>query len=63
MLFRSVFQADALNRAGLEAALKDAVHFELLWLLNKRDYYGFIHKEDESRIAMLEARWHVLDRE
>jgi hypothetical protein len=58
-----VFEADALNRDGLEAALKDAVHFELLWLLNKRDYYGFIHKEDETRIEMLEARWKVLGAE
>jgi hypothetical protein len=58
-----VFEAEALNRDALEEALKDAVHFELLWLLNKRDYYGFIHKEDETRIEMLEARWHVLDQE
>lgn len=55
-----VFQGDSLSNPELEKGLKDAVHFELLWLLNKRDYYGFIHREDESRIAMLENRWKVL---
>jgi len=55
-----VFESDALNRACLGEALRDAVHFELLWLINKRDYYGFIHKEDEARIEMLESRWKVL---
>jgi hypothetical protein len=58
-----VFQGGALDHLDLEKGLKDAVHFELLWLLNKRDYYGFIHREDESRIAMLENRWKVLGSE
>lgn len=58
-----VFQGNALDNQELEKGLKDAVHFELLWLLNKRDYYGFIHREDESRIAMLENRWKVLGNE
>jgi hypothetical protein len=55
-----VFQGPSLDHLELENALKDAVHFELLWLLNKRDYYGFIHREDENRITMLENRWKVL---
>jgi citrate lyase beta subunit len=31
-----VFAGSALDGAGLESALKDAVHFELLWLLNQQ---------------------------
>ena len=58
-----VFESAALENPGITNALKDAVHFELLWLLNKRDYYGFIHREDENRIAMLENRWKVLGSE
>lgn len=58
-----VFQGEALRQDYLEKGLKDAVHFELLWLLNKRDYYGFIHREDENRIEMLENRWKVLGSE
>ena len=56
-----VFSGSALESADLEKALRHAVHFELLWLLNKREYYGLMHHEDETRIEMLESRWQVLN--
>jgi hypothetical protein len=56
-----VFQGAALGEASLPEALRQAVHFELLWLLNKREYYGLMHQEDQLRIEMLESRWKVLE--
>jgi hypothetical protein len=58
-----VFDGTKLNDLNLADSLLDAVHFEILWLINKSDYYGALHQEDKNRIAQLESRWNVLSRE
>ena len=40
-----------------EGAFLKAVEFELLWLKNKKDYYGAIHHEDDARLEMMEKRY------
>lgn len=55
-----VFSAEALSNPEMARGLQATVHFELLWLQNKRDYYGAIELEDAPRIAMLEERWNLI---
>jgi 4-hydroxy-2-oxoheptanedioate aldolase len=40
-----------------EEAFLKAVEFELLWLKNKKAYYGAIHREDDVRMEMMEKRY------
>jgi hypothetical protein len=52
-----IFSEESLQVKSLDQGMIQAVHFELLWLENKKSYYGSIFKEDDKRIEMLSKRW------
>jgi hypothetical protein len=54
-----IFSSEALEIKNLEKGMLEAINFELLWLRNKKNYYGTIFKEDDKRIKMLSDRWKV----
>jgi 4-hydroxy-2-oxoheptanedioate aldolase len=56
-----IFQCPAAmdDKIGKNGILK-AVGFELMWLKNKRDFYGMIFEEDAHRIKMLQSRYDKL---
>jgi hypothetical protein len=55
-----IFEANALDNTSIKKGLEATVHFELLWLQNKRDFYHAIKHEDADRISMLEKRWNEI---
>lgn len=56
-----IFSSEALFSKDISQGLLDAVHFELLWLQNKREHYKHIEKEDNKRIEKLDSRWKILN--
>ena len=56
-----IFDAQkALADENIDKGILKAVGFELMWLKNKRDFYGMIHNEDCQRLVMLESRYKKL---
>jgi|TARA_B110000027_G_scaffold125753_1_gene143438 hypothetical protein len=54
-----IFSSEALDIKNLDKGMLKAINFELLWLRNKKNYYGSIFNEDDKRIKMLSDRWNV----
>lgn len=55
-----IFECPAALDGRYEEGILKAVGFELMWLKNKRDFYGQIFHEDGNRIEMLEKRYRRL---
>lgn len=56
-----VFSSEIITNKNLKDGLLNAVHFELLWLKNKKAYYSNIEHEDDVRLKMLDDRWKLLN--
>lgn len=52
-----IFGCPAALADGAQAGLLKAVGFEMMWLQNKRDFYGSISREDDTRLTVLETRY------
>ncbi|MFA6433324.1 MAG: aldolase/citrate lyase family protein [Elusimicrobiales bacterium] len=52
-----IFKCPESLKDDAPSGILKAVGFELMWLMNKRNFYGGIYAEDEQRINMLEKRY------
>jgi hypothetical protein len=52
-----IFQCPQAAGKNHDKGILKAVGFELMWLKNKRNFYGLIFEEDRQRIEMLEKRY------
>lgn len=55
-----IFQCPAALNSKADKGILKAVGFELMWLKNKRAFYGQIFDEDKTRIEMLQKRYDKL---
>ena len=55
-----LFKAPEAIGPEADKGILKAVGFELMWLKNKRSFYGLIYAEDETRIEMLQKRYDKL---
>jgi len=58
-----IFQCPAALGEDAGKGILKAVGFELMWLKNKRDFYGMIFDEDKNRLEMLQSRYDKLIKE
>lgn len=58
-----IFNARSALSNDPEIGILKAVGFELMWLKNKRNFYGLIYNEDKIRLEMLEKRYSFLIKE